>query len=369
MLVEALRAVDDLQVALDAQRREIEHLRQAMSAAPATRNPPPPTPPAPGPPRAAPSTPASDRRSMLKHVGMSAAGVLAASAAASVATAAPAAAGDTDPIIIGGGNVAATQTRLHVNGTTAIYGLGVDDNNMSQSMAVEPAIVGHAKGENFTAGLYGRAEPGAIGVYATSVDFSSIVAISTNSKGGAFQGGQAALRLVPVNPTAPPSRANQHDRGELEIDTSGALWWCHTGGMPGQWTKVAGPDTAGALHVLGTTTRVYDSRGGAVPLGGVKGILGPGVERVIDAKNNGSGVPAGAVAVMVNLTVTNTSSGGFCSLFPNGTVWPKTSSINWGLPNPSIANTTLVQVDAAGQFKVRCEGTADVIVDVIAYYR
>jgi hypothetical protein len=83
-------------------------------------------------------------------------------------------------------------------------------------------------------------------------------------------------------------------------------------------------------------------------------------------------LPSGAKAAVLNVTVTQTEGAGFLGLFPDGTAWPHTSSINWSGPGQTVANGTTVSVSPAGALSIICGGTADakahVVVDLLGYY-
>ena len=171
---------------------------------------------------------------------------------------------------------------------------------------------------------------------------------------------------------AAPARTDHHVAGDQVEDANGDLWLCVGTGTPGTWRKLAGPATAGALHVLDTTTRVYDSRPDAHPVDiGTKTRFADGETRILDATANNSNVPADAVAVMINATATNTNPGGYFSFWKNGTAWPGTSSLNWSLPDSTVATTTVVAVGPGATFQTRMLGAggADLVVDLIGYYR
>ena len=115
-------------------------------------------------------------------------------------------------------------------------------------------------------------------------------------------------------------------------------------------------------------TRVVDSRvasGGAGPIPG-------GSARVLSVANalTGGGVvvPAGAVAVAYNLTVPNPSAAGHVRVMPgDAATVTSASAINFRA-GETIANASVVRVDAARQVKIYAGTTADVIVDVVGYY-
>ncbi|MGW9068259.1 hypothetical protein ACWGQT_02280 [Streptomyces yangpuensis] len=81
------------------------------------------------------------------------------------------------------------------------------------------------------------------------------------------------------------------------------------------------------------------------------------------------GIPAGARAVALNVTVTGPRAAGHLTVFPSGQAAPNTSNVNFG-GGQTIANAVIVPVGADGRINVRNGGwdPADVIVDVVGYY-
>lgn len=180
-------------------------------------------------------------------------------------------------------------------------------------------------------------------------------------KGAAPTG--ASLLLEGTALTIPP--AGDWPQGSFVV-TSGHVWYCYrTGSGPAaRWVKLSG-----APVILPSSYRSYDSRPGEAPLGVQKGKLTNGEERTgIDLTvASGGQVPTGISAVIVNLTATQTDAAGFFALYKNGTAWPGTSTVNWGASNTSVANTTVVAVDAATKVTVRGAGSAHCIMDVIGF--
>lgn len=233
--------------------------------------------------------------------------------------------------------------------------------------------VAHNGGVANSVGLDAFAQRGVV----ASGTKSGVEATSGGGLGVAAQGKRADVIVGTVggsNYGAPTSRDHTagHQSGELVGDgNTGDLWACVTNvpaGQTGTWRKLAGPGTAGSLHVLPATVRVFDSRAGFPPANPNKGRF-TNEQRVIDTTFNSSGVPAGATAVLVNLAVTNTNSGGFGALFRNGIVWPGNASINWGLVNTTTSNMAVVAVDAAAKLLCKIEGSTDVIIDVVGYFQ
>lgn len=82
------------------------------------------------------------------------------------------------------------------------------------------------------------------------------------------------------------------------------------------------------------------------------------------------GVPsAGVSAVVLNVTVTETTNGGYLTVFPTGAARPVVSNLNWST-GLTIPNAVTVKVGDAGWIDIfqSGPGTAQVIVDVSGYY-
>jgi hypothetical protein len=123
--------------------------------------------------------------------------------------------------------------------------------------------------------------------------------------------------------------------------------------------------------VPGAPRRIYDSR--QPPSGtGPSPMLG-GEERFIDVP-----VPwttESAHAAILNLTVTATTGPGFLAVYPPGTPWLGTSTLNWSA-GQTVANGVQVAVGVGGDRDtvgvwLRCGGMgqAHVIADLLGYYR
>ncbi|HEX7442700.1 MAG TPA: hypothetical protein VF320_02370, partial [Acidimicrobiales bacterium] len=82
-----------------------------------------------------------------------------------------------------------------------------------------------------------------------------------------------------------------------------------------------------------------------------------------------SGVPAsGVTAVVVNLTVTDTTAAGYATVYPTTSPLPNASNLNWG-PRETRPNLVSVPVGPDGRIAIwNAVGSADFIVDVVGYY-
>ena len=81
------------------------------------------------------------------------------------------------------------------------------------------------------------------------------------------------------------------------------------------------------------------------------------------------GVPGtGVTAVLLNVTVTEPSAGGWLTVFPSGTTRPLASTINFA-PGQTIANAVVAKVGAGGQIDIyNFVGNTHVIVDVQGWF-
>ncbi len=109
-------------------------------------------------------------------------------------------------------------------------------------------------------------------------------------------------------------------------------------------------------------TRVLDTR---VP--GHGPALGPGAVRNVQLAGV-AGIPATAVAVALNVTVTEPTSAGFVSLFPAGTPWAGNSNLNFTV-GQTVPNMVLVGLGAAGQVSIlNWLGATHVVIDVTGWF-
>lgn len=113
--------------------------------------------------------------------------------------------------------------------------------------------------------------------------------------------------------------------------------------------------------LLAAPVRAYDTRFN----NGTK--FAPNTTRTIDLST--FGVPAGARAAIVTVTVTNADAAGFLTVYSNAlTTAPNTSNVNFGAA-VDAANNITVAVDSTGKIKITsgATGNEDVIVDVTGY--
>jgi hypothetical protein len=113
--------------------------------------------------------------------------------------------------------------------------------------------------------------------------------------------------------------------------------------------------------------RILDSRPIADNIGGYTTPWGAGESRTV-AVAGVAGVLTGADSVVANVTVTNTTSSSFLTLWPQGASRPTTSSLNW-ITGETIPNAATIKLSASGAISIfNSSGTVDAICDVAGYY-
>lgn len=121
----------------------------------------------------------------------------------------------------------------------------------------------------------------------------------------------------------------------------------------------AGADATSSFVAVGPV-RVFDSRdartGGLTP-------LEPVVVQVADRAD----VPQGAVAAIVNVTLTEPEAAGWAAVWPAGTSWPGTSNVNADA-GATVASTATVSLSASGAFALQVSTPAHAIVDLVGVY-
>ena len=196
---------------------------------------------------------------------------------------------------------------------------------------------------------------------------------SNSGYGVTASGGLAPLRLIPAATAGPPA-SSTHAIGELYTDSNGALFVCVSEGTPGTWIQVGGGPTGyaqGVSCLLPNPIRLFDSRENDPPSAPAR-ISGPvdgGLVQMLQITGTmvgGVSVPAGAVAVIGNVTAVDAISHGYLTCYPGGNTTPTTSSLNFPVSS-SIANGVTVALSAIGQMDIYVSQTTDVIFDATGF--
>lgn len=85
------------------------------------------------------------------------------------------------------------------------------------------------------------------------------------------------------------------------------------------------------------------------------------------------GVPTGATAATINVTITGGTENGYLSLWPSGTTKPLVSTINFTPSDPALANGAIVPLstntnDLSVYFGAGGAGSVHLVMDVTGYF-
>jgi hypothetical protein len=131
--------------------------------------------------------------------------------------------------------------------------------------------------------------------------------------------------------------------------------------------RLATPFVLTTFHPL-TPARVLDTRWGT---GAPAAKVGPGQTLNLTVAGQG-GVPSGASAVVVNVTVTNPDASSFVTVFPADQSRPVASNLNF-VPGETVPNLVVVGVPGGGPTAGKISlynyaGNTDLVADVVGYY-
>ena len=153
--------------------------------------------------------------------------------------------------------------------------------------------------------------------------------------------------LVPVGPTGQVTVYNQLGSTDVVVDVDGYF----TDGSP--------PPGDASLFVPVSPVRLLDTRqtGQTLEPGGTLPTAMTGLD----------GIASNAIAVVSNVTATDTTSPSYFTVYPGG-VQPLASDLNWG-PGQTVPNLTVASVGGAGGTSFfNAAGTADLVIDVFGYF-
>lgn len=194
----------------------------------------------------------------------------------------------------------------------------------------------------------------------------------TDAKGGGY------ITAYPTGGTRPSTSNLDYEAGQTKaanvivgLGTDGEVTLTNTAGgsvslivdVTGYFTK-----TNAAGYEAVAPTRVLDTRNGNGLAGGKPAKVGANAS--IPLTVTGGRPDASEVkAVVLNLTVTNTTGAGYITAYPDGTARPVSSSLDYPAGH-TVANTLVVPVSANGKIDLfNASGTpVDLIADVEGYF-
>ena len=125
------------------------------------------------------------------------------------------------------------------------------------------------------------------------------------------------------------------------------------------------------IFVSITPCRLVDTRPAPTTVGTRATPLNPAETATftVHGTNGNCTIPAGAVAIDANVTITAPTSDGFLTMFPADAALPNASNLNWSAGQAPTPNAVTVDLSADGKVNVFNErGTVNVIIDIVGYY-
>jgi plastocyanin len=123
----------------------------------------------------------------------------------------------------------------------------------------------------------------------------------------------------------------------------------------------APPSGTAGEYIAVAPARLLDTRPGRGPL-----TAGTTLDLMVTGK--GAVPAAGVSAVVLNATVTNTSTAGYLTAYPTGTTRPTASNLNW-VAGWTVPNRVIVPVGSGGQVTFfNFAGVTDLVVDMDGYF-
>jgi hypothetical protein len=266
-------------------------------------------------------------------------------------------------------NAGADATALNSTNTTytfAAYNTGTGPGVLGTSTNGSYGVLGDSPSGD---GVRGKGNQGVVG-NGTIIGVQGVGAYTGVSGGGYLTGvglhgfgGRAQLHLEPMFETSGPPTSNNHLRGEVFVDSLGRHFLCVAAGTPGTWVRPG-------LNPI-TPLRVCDTRAGTGTPYSTGAKLGPGANLEVEAAGVPIAdypVPAGATAIIANLTVTGATATSHLTVYPANVPRPTASNINF-VSGQTIANQVTVGLDTDGRIRVyNNAGSTHVIIDIAGFF-
>ncbi len=139
------------------------------------------------------------------------------------------------------------------------------------------------------------------------------------------------------------------------------------GGTALHFALAAPGDVVASSFVPIAPIRILDTRPAPLNVGTFVGPLGAGQTLTFQVAGAG-GIPANATAVVMNVTVDQTTGPSYLTVFPAGSPQPTASNLNW-VAKTTIPNLVVVKIGASGQVSVFNQSAkVQVIADAAGYY-
>jgi hypothetical protein len=136
--------------------------------------------------------------------------------------------------------------------------------------------------------------------------------------------------------------------------------------IAGTFTGTSSPNSTVGLFTPVTPNRLVDTRDPSNTPS-----IGPLPRTTIINVNTAGrfGVPAGAAAVALNATITDSLGAGFVQLYPTGGATPgSTSNLNTARAGQTIPNAAYTSLDSSGRFSMYVQAGGNVLADVAGWF-
>jgi hypothetical protein len=317
---------------------------------------------------------ASIGRRRLFQMGAAGVAAVGTAAVANALTASPAGATPGDALVVGVDNTAGSGLTQLTGGNGFSVSTPLNGAGGGTTIAVEGSSSGSG-----TFGAIGVKGTGFAGVQGVSNGSNTLGTAGVQGIGSSWNPGVVAsnstfptLQLAPSTGTATPTGGTAGNKkpfpGSFIVLSDGSL---HYAPAAGQWQKLSSPAgfQQGNSCMLSSPIRVLDTRPGMSaaihPGAPIAGGTSYGLQ-VTGESVGGVEVPAGAVGVIGNVTVVNTTGAGFLTLYPAGSPRPNASSINF-TAGQVIANGVIIRLGSTGAMDIFASTTTDVIFDATGF--
>ncbi len=312
-------------------------------------------------------------RRRLFQLGAAGVAAVGTAAVANALSASPAGATPGSALLVGANNSAGSAV-TELSGGNGFLVSTAGSSSLNPAISVEGTSTGSA-----TFGSIGVKGTGLAGVQGVSNGSNTVGTAGVQGVGASWNPGVAAtntghpsLYLAPISTTTLPTGGggSKPFPGSFIVLSDGSL---HYSNAPGKWVALTGPSTfaaaQGGFCLLSNPIRVLDTRpsnpaainkGSPISGGTTYGL------QVTGESVGGVQVPAGAVAVIGNVTVVNPTAAGYLTLYPGGASRPTTSSINY-VAGQVVANGVTMRLGPTGIMNIFAAATTDVIFDATGF--
>ncbi|WP_370082632.1 TolB family protein [Streptacidiphilus sp. MAP12-16] len=257
---------------------------------------------------------------------------------------------------------------------------------------VQGYYTGDASGSTFTGVSPARIldTRSAVGISTTTPIDNSTVTLAVRGKGGVAVGATAvALNLTAVG-TVGAGYLEAYSDGSSVPTVSNINWTGSGATLAGLAIVPLGADGSvdikvhGQAHVLADVFGYYGGSNTGQDFVGVApnrlldtrhavGVststpLAAGHTIALQVTGGNTGVPSGVKAVILNVTVTDTTGSGHLTAWADGSAQPSSSNLNWTGSSQTLPNQVIVPVGSNGKVDLYVNSTTDVIADVFGYY-